>query len=274
VPAHARAGPLLTRAPLRSLSPVLDPLISGTTERIGAQGEAGDHRASRACWAGGPASRSSPGDCGRGGGRQLERSICRNKRKWRHRSEPFKVVLGRAADRSFGRWGWRSSRSRHGVPDGTDPVVGGRITTPEAHPRSGPSETERSGPWWRTVVSYHVPALGSARTIIWGRCAGSNKAMKLTKLSPAPWPVGGAGSCPRWTIIDAGTASQLIASVRQTLRKARTRRLVRVMETHQRERMEARACGAIWILCAGLRSPWRWQMAQRRSSKRRVRSTA
>ena len=45
--------PILTRAPLRSLSPVLDPLISGTTERIGAQGEAGDPRASRACWAGG-----------------------------------------------------------------------------------------------------------------------------------------------------------------------------------------------------------------------------
>ena len=43
-----------------------------------------------------------------------------------------------------------------------------------------------------------------------------NKAMKLTKLSPAPWPFGGAGSCPRRPIIDAGTASQLIASVRPT----------------------------------------------------------
>jgi hypothetical protein len=44
----------------------------------------------------------------------------------------------------------------------------------------------------------------------------SNKGMKLTKLSPAPWPDGGAGSCPRRTIIDAGTASQLIPSVRPT----------------------------------------------------------
>jgi len=38
----------------------------------------------------------------------------------------------------------------------------------------------------------------------------SNKGMKLTKLSPAPLPVGGVGSCPRPTISDAGTASQLI----------------------------------------------------------------
>ena len=43
-----------------------------------------------------------------------------------------------------------------------------------------------------------------------------NKAMKPTKLSPAPLPVGGAGSCPRRTISDAGTAPQLIARVRQT----------------------------------------------------------
>jgi hypothetical protein len=43
-----------------------------------------------------------------------------------------------------------------------------------------------------------------------------NKGMKLTKLLPAPFPVGGAGSCPRRTISDAGTASQLIPSVRPT----------------------------------------------------------
>ncbi len=51
-----------------------------------------------------------------------------------------------------------------------------------------------------------------------------NKGMKLTKLSPAPLPncshgkYGGAGSCPRRTISDAGTASQLIPGVRQTSR--------------------------------------------------------
>src|SRR5512133_2443833 len=50
------------------------------------------------------------------------------------------------------------------------------------------------------------------------RTTPPNEAMKLTKLSPAPWPVGGAGSCPRRTIIDAGTASQLIASVGPTER--------------------------------------------------------
>ncbi len=48
-----------------------------------------------------------------------------------------------------------------------------------------------------------------------------NKALKLTKLSPAPgfgrpgWLVGGAGSCPR-PRETAGTASQLNAGVRQT----------------------------------------------------------
>jgi hypothetical protein len=47
-----------------------------------------------------------------------------------------------------------------------------------------------------------------------------NKAMKLTRLSAAPgWfrehPAGGAASCPR-RCETAGTASQLIASVRRT----------------------------------------------------------
>jgi hypothetical protein len=46
-----------------------------------------------------------------------------------------------------------------------------------------------------------------------------NKAMKLTKLSPAPLLVRSAGSCPRRTISDAGTASQLIASVGRTVAK-------------------------------------------------------
>ena len=62
---------------------------------------------------------------------------------------------------------------------------------------------------------------------------------------------------------DAGTASQLIASVRQTWKEGE-RRTCAVIETHQRERMEARAFGAIWILSAGLRSSWQWQLAQRR----------
>jgi hypothetical protein len=39
----------------------------------------------------------------------------------------------------------------------------------------------------------------------------ATKLTKLTKLSPAPLPVGSAVECPRWTISDAGTASQLIA---------------------------------------------------------------
>jgi hypothetical protein len=43
-----------------------------------------------------------------------------------------------------------------------------------------------------------------------------NKAMKLTKLSPAPFRGRSAGSCPRRPISDAGTASQLIAGVRPT----------------------------------------------------------
>jgi hypothetical protein len=46
--------------------------------------------------------------------------------------------------------------------------------------------------------------------------ARSNKAMKLTKLSPAPLRGRSAGSCPRRPISDAGTASQLIASVGPT----------------------------------------------------------
>jgi hypothetical protein len=46
--------------------------------------------------------------------------------------------------------------------------------------------------------------------------ARSNKAMKLTKLSPAPLRGRSAGSCPRRPISDAGTASQLIAGVRPT----------------------------------------------------------
>ena len=49
-----------------------------------------------------------------------------------------------------------------------------------------------------------------------GAATSPNKAMKLTKLPPTPWPVGGAVGCPRRTISDAGTASQLIASVRPT----------------------------------------------------------
>jgi hypothetical protein len=43
-----------------------------------------------------------------------------------------------------------------------------------------------------------------------------NKAMKLTELSAAPGLTVGAASCPRRTISDAGTAPQLIASVRRT----------------------------------------------------------
>jgi hypothetical protein len=43
------------------------------------------------------------------------------------------------------------------------------------------------------------------------RDAPPNKAMKLTELSPAPLRGRSAGSCPRWTISDAGTAPQLIA---------------------------------------------------------------
>jgi hypothetical protein len=46
--------------------------------------------------------------------------------------------------------------------------------------------------------------------------APPNKAMKLTKLSPAPLRGRSAGSCPRRPISDAGTASQLIARVRRT----------------------------------------------------------
>jgi hypothetical protein len=38
-----------------------------------------------------------------------------------------------------------------------------------------------------------------------------NRAMKLTRLSPAAFRGRSAGSCPRRTISDAGTASQLIA---------------------------------------------------------------
>jgi hypothetical protein len=48
------------------------------------------------------------------------------------------------------------------------------------------------------------------------RAALPNKAMKLTKLSPAPLRGRSAGSCPRRLISDAGTASQLIAGVRPT----------------------------------------------------------
>ena len=53
----------------------------------------------------------------------------------------------------------------------------------------------------------------------WGR-RPQNKAMKLTRLSAAPgwfreYLAGGAASCPRWHGT-AGTASQLIASVRRT----------------------------------------------------------
>jgi hypothetical protein len=40
--------------------------------------------------------------------------------------------------------------------------------------------------------------------------------MQLTKLSAAPGQTAGAASCPRRTITAAGTASQLIASVRRT----------------------------------------------------------
>lgn len=46
--------------------------------------------------------------------------------------------------------------------------------------------------------------------------------MKLTKLPPAPWLDGGAVGCPRRTISDAGTASQLIAGVRRTIRRVET----------------------------------------------------
>jgi hypothetical protein len=70
-------------------------------------------------------------------------------------------------------------------------------------------------PWshaaWATVQRY--PVRGSGAT------TPPNKAMKLTKLSPAPFRGRSAGSCPRRTISDAGTASQLIAGVRQTERE-------------------------------------------------------
>src|SRR5512133_350847 len=60
----------------------------------------------------------------------------------------------------------------------------------------------------------------------------------------------GAGSRPRRTIIDAGTASQLIASVRPTLRN----RGSDVARTEPVQRIVARAFGAIWCPVRSLRS--------------------
>ncbi len=64
----------------------------------------------------------------------------------------------------------------------------------------------------------------SGCALVVGLRAPSNKAMKLTRLSAAPgWLhehlAEGAASCPRRRDT-AGTASQLIAGVRPTLRRA------------------------------------------------------
>ncbi len=69
-------------------------------------------------------------------------------------------------------------------------------------------------------------AARECRTKLNGSAAPPNKGMKLTKLESAPTlapqaalrPFGAAG-CPRWPISDAGTASQLIASVRRRRRR-------------------------------------------------------
>lgn len=58
-------------------------------------------------------------------------------------------------------------------------------------------------------VDFPVSARGAGEV----RTGPPNKAMKLAKLPPASWPVGGAVGCPHRPMSDARTASQLVPGV-------------------------------------------------------------
>jgi hypothetical protein len=60
------------------------------------------------------------------------------------------------------------------------------------------------------------PSSGRASRPCEGRSGPPNKRMKLTKLSAAPWLGRRCHLVPAPSRMDAGTASQLIRSVRQT----------------------------------------------------------